>query len=117
MNIEKLKELAVPVSERLPEKDGLYLWIIEYQNRSTSIIYASKNDSIPNSSHSPYNPFYKRTHWIDFDLLTTKKRAEDLAEDAYAEGMDRALALSKVIGVRKNTVNFETFISKNKVRL
>lgn len=78
--ISKLKELAVPVSERLPESEGNYIVIL-----NEKIIDIER--LIVNSNGNKYwYDYLGITHWIDLDLLTTKKKAIELANEAWEDG-------------------------------
>lgn len=77
MNIEKLKTLCVPVSERLPEKGKCF--VIDNHDRFKESYFTGVE-------------FYEQdfitiTHWLDPEQLTTKKAAIELARQAYDDGV------------------------------
>lgn len=121
-NIEKYKHLFVSVKDGLPDKNSIVFVYVEreYKNSSSFVCakYNGEDEEYPWTSESfNEDETVKGTHWLDLDLLTTKKRAEELAESAYAEGIDRSLKLIKVKGARKDSMNFTDFLSQNKDRL
>jgi hypothetical protein len=69
MNIEKLKTLCVPVSERLPEKCDIYFTISNIGERMVEGFDSKRKF-----------PKYVE-YWLDPELLTTKKAAQQLAKD------------------------------------
>lgn len=104
-NIEKYKHLFVPLSERLPEiAEENYITILDGELYARETYFNGIR-----FSQASYEP--KVTHWLDWDLLTTKKLAEKLARHAYNEGR---------IGEKESLNASEhgnTFLSQNKDRL
>lgn len=77
MNIEEIKHLFVPVTERPPEENGMYL-ILPHDATKPYVDYWDKNSF----TAFPYKHIYG---WLDFSILTTKQRAIDFAEAAVYE--------------------------------
>jgi hypothetical protein len=73
MNIEKLKTLCVPVSERLPSEGGQYLTLVLEMEEPYPKVH-NYNEHLGGWSSK------KVISWLDLDLLTTKKAAIELAE-------------------------------------
>lgn len=90
-NIEKIKELFVPVTERLPEDTGFYL-CLTIGGGITSSYYLSTR-KIFNIGNSIV------THYLDLYLLTTKAKAIELAEKVFFEvnDYDKRKAIEKGI--------------------
>ena len=76
--------LFTPVSEGLPEKDGWYQ-VIEpnyFPKRSVELRFRAFNSTWMDFDGDEFHP----THWLDLSKLTTKLRAEELAESAWIGG-------------------------------
>ena len=105
MNIEEIKHLFVPVTERLPEQNGMYL-ILPHDATKPYVDYWDKNSF----TAFPYKHIYG---WLDFSILTTKSRAVELAKKSFyfanSEIVDRCFnkGLSSA-GI------FNNFITENK---
>jgi hypothetical protein len=92
MNIEQLKELAVSVEDRMPEENKPVVVIFVGELYTTIITMEINGDTgcWEGSDDCEYGISDRRiTHWIDFDLLTTKAKAYDMVKSSYAEGFDR----------------------------
>ncbi len=110
-NIEEYKHLFVSVEERLPEKN-LNVIVISGENLFNAYL------NIENKWRYK-DVFYdiQVTHWLDLSILTTKERSIELTAKAYAEGIDRALYLSKKWKGDNIPRDFENFINQNKYSL
>ncbi len=101
------KELFVPVTERLPTDRKGYLCITKTGRK----VYTYYEVSMKEFDSQEIDPDDEITNWLDLSLLTTKKKAEELAYDSWLESYKRTAEF----GVYSE--NFETFINENKHKL
>ena len=104
MNIEEIKHLFVPVTERLPDKNGMYTTL-------------SNLGELMIESYDIRHKFFKQTeYWLDFSILTTKSRAVEFAKVCYFEGYNHCNKFH--IGIPNEETDFvDNAIDKNRNQL
>lgn len=107
MNLEKLKELAVPVSERLPIENGMYVTI------------SNIGEKMVESYDKRHKFFCQTEYWIDFDLLTTKAKAEKHAIELIESLKDYTLESQNILGHDERTGRelYDIFLTGNQNKL
>lgn len=104
MNIEKLKELSVPVNERLPKERGNIFCLVDINGK----VFSSQFNYEPVTKEfwdiNGHDKARFITHWIDFDLLTKKTTAIELMEASWRASFDYI----------EDKLNDREFISKDK---
>jgi hypothetical protein len=111
MNIEEIKHLFVPVSERKPESGAFNVVMCIVDDRY--IHYCHLCPTTGDWLDSDYECGYNVTDWLDLSLLTTKSRAVDFGKVCYFEGYNHCNKFH--IGIPNEETDFvDNTIDKNK---
>jgi hypothetical protein len=123
MEIEKLKQLCVPVSERLPIEKEAVICIYTYDDLDIEKEFKAELYLKDNEWYIQEGEFFDEraeginvTHWLDINLLTTKKAAIELASLTWDEVANRRHEDLRSIPPFRNA-NKENFITQNQERL
>lgn len=79
--------LFTPVTERLPDRGGYYMWLLkENQQPMLRKFINGKIISVIDDQEFPEGWVYENlSHWLDLSTLTTKEAAIQLANEVGAE--------------------------------
>ena len=120
MEIEKLKQLCVPVSERLPIEKEAVICIYTYDDLDIEKEFKAELYLKDNEWYIQEGEFFDEraeginvTHWLDINLLTTKKAAIELAKDAFRAGVTKGDHDSYFDA----PLNIDEFITQNENKL